>query len=374
MKDKTPVTYPRPGDALQSLHPADFARRFLPRYCRHAFNPMHHFVFDEYLRQSAGALTTREGRRLAIAAPRGSAKSTVLTLVLPLMDILLQRERHIVIVSATEGQAVGKLANIVFELMNNERVRDAFFGGNLPDLQKNRRKLDINGIRVEAYSAGGEMRGLLHGEFRPTRIILDDVESSNGSLKSHGRKKLQTWYDEVIENLGDTYTHITIAGTVLHYNSLLSKLLERPGFVAQNYRSVIKWSERGDLWQHWQRLYADRTDPHAIETAKDFYLENKPEMDRGVQVLWPEKEDYYHLQKQLVSIGRAAFFKKNLIKYSRVVLVVERGVCGWPKRFLTSDFLRGSRRKVTLSDVRKRWREHGVLSAEFLCPLSITGI
>jgi predicted phage terminase large subunit-like protein len=290
---------------------AAFFRRYLPHHCAKTFNPMHEFSFAQYQRQHAQPLPHRTGRRLAIAAPRGAAKSTLHSMLFPIMDILSGRERHQVIISGTMAQAKNRIATIAHELRTNAAIRDAFFGGKAPKLKTTTRSIELGNCRIEAFSAGSEMRGVSHGEYRPTRIILDDVEQSARMSKSHHRKKLLQWYDEVVENLGDNYTHITIVGTILHTDSLLSNLLNRPGFKSELYKSITQWNNRPDLWRQWQKLFTDRSDPDAVDTAQAFFETNKTDMLEDTQVFWPEKEPYVKLQEKLLVLGRAAFFKEK---------------------------------------------------------------
>jgi len=295
----------------RNLNPADFARRFLPHYFRLPFNQMHEFSFRQYLRQTAQVLPNREGLRLAIAAPRGSAKSTVHSLLLPVMDILYRRERHIIIISATEQQAVTRLGNITRELRHNPDIREAFFQGITPPVSASRRCLTLDDIRVEAFGCGSEIRGISFGEYRPTRIILDDVEASRNALVAYRRSQLLDWYDEVIENLGDTYTHITVVGTILHAQSLLSTMLERPNYEGKIFRSIIRWSPRRDLWNRWSTLYTDRADAAREDSAELFFRQHQDTMLQATQVLWPEKEPYIYLERLRLVIGRAAFAKEK---------------------------------------------------------------
>lgn len=272
---------------------------------------MHEYSFEQYRAIHSQPLPQRRGQRLAIAAPRGSAKSTVHSLLLPLMDILYQREKHIVIVSATQQQAYNRLANITRELRNNAALHAAFFQGQMPDLQSSRRCLMANDVRIEAYGCGAEMRGISYGEYRPTRIILDDVEASRNAVAVFRRQQLLQWYDEVVENLGDLYTHITIVGTILHRSSLLSQLLDRANYRRQTYKSISRWSRRPDLWAMWRQLYVDMSDPGRDQSADAFFARHKAEMLDGTEVLWPGKETYADLQKLRLTIGRAAFAKEK---------------------------------------------------------------
>ena len=67
-------------------------------------------------------LEKRPPRRLAIAAPRGAAKTTLKSLILPIHATLHQGERYIVLISATLKQARRRLRNIQIELQTNRRL------------------------------------------------------------------------------------------------------------------------------------------------------------------------------------------------------------------------------------------------------------
>ena len=68
------------------------------------------------------AMLTEKGTRSAIAAPRGHAKSTVMSLQNVLHAALFGYKRYILLVSDTEAQAVSFLDAIKNELETNERI------------------------------------------------------------------------------------------------------------------------------------------------------------------------------------------------------------------------------------------------------------
>ena len=293
--------------------PAAFALHFLPHLCRRPFGAFHHASFARYERlvRDAASPLTRVGRAMALAAPRGSAKSSVHTLILPLMDICLRRERYIVIVSATSVQAEIRLHNIKRELAYNRRLREVFGDALKPQRPWTRSSICVNDVRVDAFGALAEIRGISHGEARPTKIILDDAESSRRALTNEGRVEVQQWYDEVIENLGDSYTQLEVVGTILHRDSLLSRLLKRTGFDHALTQSVVQWSPAQEMWQEWQRMFLNIADENREDTAAEFLDANQEVMLNGTQVLWEERETYVDLMKQLATRGRAAFFKEK---------------------------------------------------------------
>jgi hypothetical protein len=292
--------------------PQLFAQNFFPHHTRLQFGLMHRVIFALYTRTLRPCpLEQRPARRLAIAAPRGAAKSTLKTLILPIHATLYARERYIVIVSATLKQAQQRLHNIQAEFRTNERLSEVFQKELKRKGKWTGKSINLNGVQIEVYSAGTELRGISHRQWRPTLILLDDVENSAGARSIQRRDKLFEWYNEVIENLGDTYTAIEIVGTLLHPDSLLARLLKRPDFDARVFRSIERFADRADLWEQWRSLYGNLDDPDRLETARRFFAQRRAEMTRGTRVLWQAKEDYYELMCQLTTRGRAAFFKEK---------------------------------------------------------------
>lgn len=293
-------------------------RRFHASYCRLAFSRLHLWSclrHDRLAPATAGdagdaarALAMRRGTRLALAAPRGSAKSTIHSLLLPVLDVLHARERFIVIVSATTAQARARLRSLHRELHLNTALATAFPGR---DVRATRDALVSNGVRVEAFGARCELRGMSWHEFRPTKIILDDAEASAAAATAHGRDATARWFAEVVEYLGDSYTHIEVVGTLLHPRSLLAGLLERPDFEAVRCASVERWSGATALWDEWKRLLLDPADPDRAATARAFLTRNHRAMTEGTAVLWKAREDYAALMAQLALRGRAAFLKEK---------------------------------------------------------------
>lgn len=317
---------------------AALSRALLPAYCSREFSEMHLESFARWDAMRAGEILIRKGTRLAIAAPRGNAKSTVHSLALPLLDVLFQRERFIVMISATLAQAAGRLANLRRQLQSNPCLESLVPGYADRTKRFTANTVEIGDTRIDAYGAGAEIRGISHNEFRPTKIILDDVEDSEAVRNSERRRLLREWFDEVVQNLGDSYTHIEVVGTVMHPRSLLAELLARPDFTAKHYASVIEWSPRTDLWDQWEHLLMDIRNPQRNEQSAHFLREHFAEMTADTRVLWHEKEDYPELMRQKATRGRAAFFKEKM----NAPIVAEESVFhldAWPRFELHGDRL-----------------------------------
>lgn len=288
-----------------------FARAFFTHLCPLDFSPMHKAMMEEHDQAVAADVSTRAGSSIAIAAPRGAAKSTIMTLILPIHAICYKRESYILIISATLKQARQRLRNIQRELRVNEKLISAFGAFDEPDAPWNAQSLQTHGIQIDVFSAGTEMRGVSLGAHRPTLIILDDVENSRSVESAEQREKMRRWFSEVVENLGSRSTRLIIVGTLLHPDSLLRGLLRRPDFTARSYASILQWSEAGEFWDEWRSLYTNLADPRRRSNARQYFEARRAEMLAGTKVLWEAREDYYALMEKLTTQGRRAFFQEK---------------------------------------------------------------
>lgn len=288
-----------------------FARYFFPHYCRLPFSTLHHFILHRYQRHLSDDLLQRKAYNEAIAAPRGYAKSTLKTLILPIHSILYQQEKYIVIISATLKQATQRLRNIKAEFLNNKTLHSVYSREIKERPVWTTKSINVNGVQVDVFSAGTELRGITYGEVRPSKIIIDDGEDSEAVENPDQRQKLLNWFNEVIENLGNSYTRVEVIGTILHPESLLERLLQRPDFTTRRYSAVIQFATNQQLWDEWKRRFTDLRDPSRLDNAHSFFIQHKEEMLLDAQVLWKQKEDYYQLMCQLTTRGRRAFFKEK---------------------------------------------------------------
>jgi len=285
-----------------------FCRVFFPHHCRESFSELHRYLFRHYRREQDRPLLERKSRNLAVAAPRGYAKSTIATLLLPLHDVVYRSEGYIVIVSATLPQSVGKLKNLRAELAENRMLRECFE----PQIGRvTSRQLVANDLAIEAFSVGTELRGITYRHYRPTKIVMDDVEDSEAVESPEQREKLAVWFNEVLENIGNGYTNVIVVGTLLHPDSLLAKILKRPDFESRVFRAIESFAETAALWEEWRARFNDLSNPRRLETARGFFESRREAMLKGTRVLWPEKEDYYDLMCQLTARGRKAFFQEK---------------------------------------------------------------
>lgn len=188
----------------------------------------------------------REESRVALAAPRGFAKSTLVCVIYPIWLSVMQIKKDILIISASETLAVEFLRKVRLELENNELLIRMF--GNLRSDKWTESHLILgNGVNIRARGAGGQIRG-----FRPDCILLDDIETDESVESEEQRKKLKEWLFKACLNTLLPGGQMVIIGTLIHPLSVLCDLLDSPreGWVRRKYRAYLDGVEKEgcELW------------------------------------------------------------------------------------------------------------------------------
>ncbi len=311
--------------AIASESPNHFARVYLS----HAFTAPPCRLHSE-VNARLTAMTTRRGTRLAVAAPRGHAKSTLVSLAYVLWCLLFQKEPFVLLVSATAEQAGKLLDHVKRQIETNPLLRSDF-----PHLVGSRaprpwRKDSIlipsppsagsaipsegsAGSLLTSYSAGQNLRGARHERNRPTLIVCDDLEDKIQVASQEQRVKTSDWFASTLLKAGSPSTNVVVVGTVLHHDALLANLMDprlSPGWDRLGYRAIEKPSAYPELWERWKRLYRgedQREGLGAIDAAQEFYDLHRERMDEGAVVLWPETYSYRQLMEIRLREGESAF-------------------------------------------------------------------
>jgi predicted phage terminase large subunit-like protein len=284
-----------------------FASAYFPHYCKFEFNEFHSDLFknSSFMERSI---------RSARAAPRGYAKSTLEALIEPIHDVCYGLEKFIVIFSNTEEQSNQKLADIRAEVFTNDNlVRDygIHFKTKKPGAGQYTLYCGDHSCLFQSHGANTEVRGIRFGADRPSKIVVDDGEHSEEVLNEAIRGKYRDWMFQVVSKLGDTFTNIKVIGTILHRESLLADLIKNPSYDGKIYKAVISWANNQKLWNEWTAIYTNIDNANRKSDSDSFYAANKDAMDDGVKVLWPEKESYLYLMKELIETGKRAFWKEK---------------------------------------------------------------
>lgn len=308
---------------LAAASPEAFARVYLPNHMR-VEPPAFHRELYSLLHEA----TQNRRARIAVAAPRGYAKSTVVSLAYVLWSVLYGHERLVLLVSATRDQAVQHLKNVKDEIQTNPRLladfptichRPGARAATKP-WRDNRIALS-NGVMIRALGAEQQLRGMKHGAYRPSLIIADDLESQELCISAEQRQKLRDWFEKTLLKAGDERTNFIVVGTIVHYDALLAGLThpvpapgKGVGWQKRKYQAVLNWSDQAGLWEKWEAIrfgQASHEDEIGPEASQRFFAANRDAMLQGTHVLWPERESYLDLMQMRADEGRLSFLSEK---------------------------------------------------------------
>lgn len=217
-------------------------------------------------------------RYVAIAAPRGHAKSTAISLCYVLAAICFRENDYIWIISDTETQSIQFLQDIKVELLENEELRSLFQIRKI--LKDNEKDIifsmgpDSHKVRITAKSTGSSVRGGKWRNKRPNLVVGDDLENDEIVLNLDRREKFRQWFfGAVLPALSDS-GKIRIVGTILHFDSFLNRLMP----VTKGPGSEFTINEP-------LKLYS--TDPN--RPWKTILFRAHPSIDDFSQILWEDK-------------------------------------------------------------------------------------
>lgn len=279
-----------------------FAKTYFPHYIKHAEAELHTYLYARL----PDIVDNGKGDHEVIAAPRGNAKSTLVTQIFVLWCVITGRKHYPVIIMDAMDQASTMLEAIKAELEFNPRLAMDF-----PEATGQGRVWQVgtiitkNDAKIQAFGSGKRMRGLRHGPHRVDLAIGDDLENDENVRSPDQRDKLHNWLMKTVLSLGavDDSMDVIIIGTILHYDSVLARLLKNPLWHARRFKSIDRWPDNMHLWDVWEEQLLN----HGVEAADRFYAEFKADMDAGAVVCWPEGQPLYTLMVKRARDGRAAF-------------------------------------------------------------------
>ena len=169
---------------------------------------------------------------VAIAAPRGHAKSTAITHAYVLANIVFREKSFILIVSDTETQATFFLNDLKKELTENEDLMRMF---DIKTLDKDAVADfiitfgDGKQARVMAKGSGQSLRGVKWLGKRPDLIVCDDLENDDIVLNKDRREKFRRWFSATLLPCRSKHGEVRVVGTILHQDAMLARLMPQEG-------------------------------------------------------------------------------------------------------------------------------------------------
>jgi predicted phage terminase large subunit-like protein len=259
-----------------------FVNTYFPHYIRSPHkSELHKYLFARL----PEIIRSEKSETDAIAAPRGEAKSTLVSQLFVLWCLVTGRKRYPVIVMDSIDQAYPMLEAIKAELEFNPRLMMDF-----PEACGQGRVwqsgtiITRNDAKVQVAGSGKKLRGLRHGPYRPDLCVLDDIENDEQVRNPDQRDKLQSWLTKTVLPLGGAGAKFDVVyiGTILHYDSVLNRTLANKLWKSAKFKALLNWPDNMALWDRWEELL--RNEGEAAADA--FYLAHEAELVAGSVCSW----------------------------------------------------------------------------------------
>ncbi len=249
------------------------------------------------------------GQKMAVVAPRGHAKSTLINLVYPLHRIMFDEEKFILLISESETQSKYYLEALGNEIEHNEKLQ-YFFGDRKGKTWGREEKefiagFDDNGnpnswVKVLVRGTGQKVRGLKYGAYRPTLTIIDDGEGERNTATPLLRENFRAWLNGAVI-AGSNDARLIFIGTIVDEESYLNRIA-----------GPMAWDKKGNYkrkgWStlFYQAVLQDTKHGQFVASGKEIIgLNDEPE------VLWSDYRSYKWLsdeRERLMSEGDVAYF------------------------------------------------------------------
>lgn len=287
-----------------------FAFEYFPEYITSSYGKHHERIFEAIPRGE-------RGKHVNILAPRGSAKSTCMSVIYPTHCVFykdayetldMQPYNFILILSKSSQMSESRIWDIQRKIETDDRFWHLRSGQRWGVQQL----LTANEILLRPNSRGGQVRGSLFGASRPDLIITDDLDDPETVNNPVVRAKDQLWFDSDLIRAGsiDGQTNFINIDTVKHAEATANLLRQRSDWKTLLFKAIEHpadlWHPTAeDLWKQWEKMYTDMnyTKEERDQRALDFFWQRKDEMMQGVEHLWEENITYLQVRQEICNVG-----------------------------------------------------------------------
>lgn len=249
------------------------------------------------------------GDKMAIVAPRGHAKSTLISLVYPLHRLLFGEEKFFLMISESEMQSKYLLEALGDEIEFNEKLH-YFFGNRMGRVWGKEEKEVITGFdqymeptgtcKILIRGTGQKVRGLRYGAYRPTLTVIDDGEGDANTATPAQRDKFRRWLDAAVIPGSDDAKMIFV-GTIIDEEAYLNKIAGSKAYTREGKHRARGWKAL-----FYQAILQDTGKGQFASSGKEILDKaNTP------KVLWPDRRPYKWLnerREELKTQGDVAYF------------------------------------------------------------------
>jgi len=244
---------------------------------------------------------------VAIAAPRGHAKSTAVTLGYGLATLLFRQRKFMLLVSDTESQSALFLGTFKQELQENNELIDLFGikrddKGLVKFIKDSETDIvvectDGHRFRIIAKGAEQKLRGLIWNGSRPDIIMIDDMENDELVMNKERRDKMRRWFKGALLPCLSDRGIVRMVGTILHMDSLLERLMPGDSEKTTHRVGLKTLSTRKGMWKS---------------------VKYRAHNEDFSELLWPEKksaEDFQLLYEEAVRDGTTDIYSQEYLNY-----------------------------------------------------------
>lgn len=244
-------------------------------------------------------LVTGPEKFVAIAAPRGHAKSTAISLSYVLSSVLFRAKKFVLLVSDTETQANLFLGSIKQELQENSDLIELFgIKKDEKGLVKFKKDTESDIIvefndtdeegrplcfRIIAKGAEQKLRGLIWNGSRPDLIVCDDMENDELVMNKDRREKFRRWFMGALLPCRSQNGEVRVVGTILHMDSMLERLMPKESDKQTVTQGLKMYTSRRQMWRSVKYrahnhdfsevLWPERHPAEALKRIRQEYIE-----------------------------------------------------------------------------------------------------
>lgn len=252
-------------------------------------------------------LCCSNNKYVAIAAPRGHAKSSAVTLGYGLSTLVFRERKFMLLVSDTEAQSALFLGAFKQALQENKDLIELF------DLKLNEKGLvqfvkdtendiivefnDGHRFRIIAKGAEQKLRGLIWNGSRPDIIICDDMENDELVMNKERRDKMRRWFKGALLPCLSDRGIVRMVGTILHMDALLEGLMPRENDKKTVTEGLKQYSTARTMWKS---------------------VKYRAHNEDFTELLWPQKkspEMFKMLYEEAVRDGTTDIYSQEYLNY-----------------------------------------------------------
>jgi hypothetical protein len=265
-------------------------------------------------------------------APRGEAKSTLITKIGPVfivaMGLLQSKDVRAELKLAGEPPpfldyitflgAETSMPDKLIEVCKTELCFNPQLKMDFPEicgpgkLWRIGECITANGVKLEGFGADQAIRGTFHGASRPKVLLGDDLITDQEAKSPTERENRWNWYKRAVKYLGppDGSVKALNAATVLNADDPVSRAKKSLGQTVHHFRAIEQFPARLDLWRECEAIMRSQDSTVNDEfnargqvpgnedwPSYQFYRLHKAEMDAGAVISWPSVRALYSLMR-----------------------------------------------------------------------------